>query len=92
MKKFFCNKCGACCQQLKLFGKLYQYLDDGNGVCKYYNTEKNECNIYEKRPLICRVEEGYHAFFSHVPYDEYIEKSMESCKNLKQYLDKKKNA
>lgn len=86
MKTFSCNKCGACCQQLKLFGPLYADLDSGNGVCKYYQAKTHECSIYEKRPLICRVEEGYTLYFSHVPHDEYIEKTMEACKKLQENL------
>ena len=53
---FQCNKCGECCWQLKR-SPLYKVLDRGDDVCKYLSS--NLCSIYEKRPLLCRVDESY---------------------------------
>lgn len=80
--KFFCSKCGACCQQLELFGKAYEWLDKGDGVCRYFDVESKLCTIYETRPLICRVEEGYHAFFADRSYEEYIKATHLACEKL----------
>lgn len=81
--KFQCDKCGACCRLLNLFGPAYSSLDRGDGVCKYLDLDTNLCKIYETRPIICNVEQGYKEFFSSIPYEEYINKTMDGCKKLK---------
>lgn len=60
---FNCDMCGECCRNLDK-SELYKELDRGDGVCIY--LEGNLCGIYESRPLICRVDEAYDAFFSGV--------------------------
>ena len=85
-RTFHCDKCGACCSQLKLFGSLYAFLDDGSGVCRYYDKETKLCTIYEHRPLQCRVEEGYHAYFADIPYEDYLKGVEEGCRKLRQSL------
>ncbi len=82
--KFQCDKCGLCCQHLELFGEIYSELDDGTGVCRYFDKETNLCKIYLHRPIICRVEEGYEVYFKDIPYKEYIKVTKESCNRLKQ--------
>lgn len=86
---FSCSKCGACCQQLELFGSMYKYLDKGNGVCKYFDQDSKLCTIYENRPLICRVDEGYTYYFSNWTYEEYIKITHQICKKLQQRLGEK---
>lgn len=81
--KFTCDKCGLCCSHLKDFGPPYENLDRGDGVCKNFNEETKLCNIYEQRPILCRVEDGYKQFFSHIPYEEYVEKNLLGCQALK---------
>lgn len=54
---FNCDKCGLCCRSLKKFGELYADLDDGSGVCKFFDKTSNLCTIYDMRPLKCRVED-----------------------------------
>ena len=88
-KKFSCDCCGACCRQLFLFGSAYNWLDDGTGCCRYFDMSTNLCTVYFLRPLICRVEEGYYLFFSHISWDEYIDQSMYACELLKKHLKKK---
>lgn len=78
---FKCDMCGACCRHLDL-SPLYQELNRGDGVCKYLNG--NLCSIYEKRPDLCRIYEGYMLFFKDLmSLDEYYEKTQEACKILK---------
>ena len=60
---FECDRCGACCRHLDI-SKLYAELDRGDGTCKYLSG--NLCSIYEKRPLLCRVDESYQKFFKEV--------------------------
>lgn len=89
---FHCTKCGACCRQLGRFGESYAWLDAGDGVCRYLDRASNLCTIYERRPLICRVEEGYDVFFSSIPYEEYLEKTYLACEMLRRSLAEKSGA
>lgn len=57
---FKCDKCGECCRHLDE-SELYQEIDRGDGVCKFLTD--NLCSIYDKRPLLCRVDESYELFF-----------------------------
>lgn len=78
---FICDKCGACCRHLDL-SPIYQMLDRGDGVCKY--LKENLCTIYEERPLICRVDEGYEAFFQNsMSRDMYYKLTTEACNKLR---------
>lgn len=79
---FQCDKCGACCRNLKL-SPLYRGLDRGDGVCKYLSG--NLCSIYAQRPLLCRVEESYRAFFAGtMSKEEYYRLNYEACDKLKE--------
>ncbi len=78
---FECDKCGYCCKNLdKSF--LYAELDRGDGVCRY--LEGNLCSIYNKRPLLCRVDECYEKYFSeYMTLEEYYIVNQKICKTLK---------
>lgn len=79
---FQCDKCGECCRSLKN-SPIYTDLDRGDGICKYL-TENNTCGIYENRPLVCRVDEGYEAFFKAVmSKEEYYMLNYNTCRKLK---------
>ena len=79
---FKCDCCGFCCRILQL-SDLYSELDRGDGTCKY--LVGNLCSIYEKRPLICRVDESYEKFFSDsLSLEEYYRLNYEVCKKLKE--------
>lgn len=86
LEKFECNGCGACCSQLHLFGSSYAYLDNGHGVCRYYDDTTHLCQVYAIRPLICRVEEWYHIYFKHVPYNDYLQYTRLGCDVLRAKL------
>lgn len=78
---FKCDKCGACCRHVNL-SSLYQILDRGDGICKY--LDNNLCTIYEKRPLLCRIDDSYRAFFSSVmSKEEYYRLNYEACSELR---------
>ena len=83
--KFVCDKCGLCCSHLKDFGDAYASLDRGDGVCINFDSKTNTCTIYQDRPLICRVEEGYKAFFTGVSYKTYIKQTIRGCEILKKF-------
>lgn len=78
---FKCSMCGKCCRELKGI-ELYKELDRGDGICKY--LENNKCSIYEKRPLLCRVDESYEKYFSEIyTLDEYYKLNYKVCESLK---------
>lgn len=85
--KFNCDKCGACCRQLYLFGLPYEWLlDPATGACKYFDMKTNCCTVYPIRPTICNIELGYHLYFSHLAQDEFYRKNEEACIILKNML------
>jgi Fe-S-cluster containining protein len=45
--KFNCTQCGLCCKAIG---------------CPHL-TEDNLCSIYETRPLVCNIEQGYQELF-----------------------------
>lgn len=74
---FPCSQCGACCRRLRL-SALYAGLDRGDGVCRYLHD--NLCSIYEERPLLCRIEEGYEAFYRDImDHDTYWQITLSYC-------------
>lgn len=83
-RTFPCDKCGACCRHLTLFGKAYEWLVDGStGMCRYFDAATNFCTIYPIRPPICNIEVGYYLYFSHISHDEFISQNQMACKILK---------
>ncbi|HIX41289.1 MAG TPA: YkgJ family cysteine cluster protein [Candidatus Desulfovibrio intestinigallinarum] len=90
MTMFTCDHCGECCRQIQQCGPRYAWLiDTATGQCRYFDPERNLCRIYALRPLICRVEEGYSFYFSHIPYDQYIEATQAACLALKKLAQRR---
>lgn len=78
---FNCDKCGQCCRNVGK-SEIYRELDRGDGICKY--LDGNLCSIYATRPLLCRVDEGYEAFFKNkMTKEEYYKMNYEACRMLK---------
>ncbi|MDE7326090.1 MAG: YkgJ family cysteine cluster protein [Lachnospiraceae bacterium] len=78
---FQCDKCGECCRHLNL-SSLYHFLDRGDGVCRYLSG--NLCTVYEKRPLLCRVDESYEAYFREsMTKNDYYELNYKACDKIK---------
>lgn len=74
---FPCKKCGLCCRNLDK-SPIFDELHNGDGICKY--LDGNLCSIYEKRPLLCRVDECYYKYFSSsMTLDEYYKLNLEVC-------------
>ncbi len=71
MKRFFCDKCGKCCEKLPAL-VIDPGLDDGTGKCKFYDSQTNLCTIYDQRPDICNVDKMYSAFASLMSYATMI--------------------
>lgn len=81
---FMCDKCGQCCRNLNK-SPIYSRLHNGDGVCIY--LDGNLCSIYEKRPLLCRIDDSYNVLFKNsISIDEYYKINYEVCKKLKNQL------
>ena len=83
MSEFNCDKCGLCCQNLNE-NELYSDLNDGTGVCKFFDKVTKLCKIYDERPLKCNVKKGYQLYEDIMDYDEYVKLNYEICKKLKE--------
>lgn len=79
---FNCSKCGECCRNLNK-SELYKELHNGDGICKF--LKGNLCSIYEKRPLLCNVDESYKIYFKDkMSLNEYYSLNYKVCKLLKE--------
>lgn len=77
-----CEMCGACCRNLK-YSEIYAELDRGDGICKY--LEDNKCQIYDERPIICRVDECYSLFFKGImAKEDFYAENKRICKILRE--------
>lgn len=85
---FKCDRCGICCKNIKGIPEC-ENLDNGHGVCKYYDDNKKECTIYEFRPEICNVEKLYKRYKKTMTWEQYLAANYEGCKILKE-ADKRK--
>ena len=67
---FLCQACGACCRVIS---------------CKYL-TSDNKCSIYEKRPIVCRVDKMFEITGGGTIMDrkEYYKLSKLFCEFLRQ--------
>lgn len=77
---FPCDKCGECCKNLR-YSNLYSDLDRGDGICKY--LENNLCLIYNERPILCRIDEGYELVKEKMTLEEYYQLNEKACVFLK---------
>ena len=91
MKRWSCiENCGACCrldltERDDLSGVLNSrdiYLINSmkgtDGWCKYFDKSRKKCNIYEKRPHFCRVNEFSKSFKGYLKNgDKFL---IECCK------------
>lgn len=79
---FPCYACGQCCKNVDKSNET-KFLDRGNGVCRNFNEENMLCNIYEERPLVCRVEEYYKASLSDTyEWEDFVQINLEICEIL----------
>ena len=83
MVEFRCDRCGLCCQNLQM-NEEYSDLDDGTGVCIYYDWKNHLCTIYDNRPEKCNVAKGYDLFAKEMLYEEYLDINYQVCKMLKE--------
>lgn len=78
---FPCTRCGLCCKEIHRVPELADF-HNGDGVCRNY-SEEHGCLIYDTRPLLCRIDEGYEQLFRQsLSVDEYYRKNAEWCNRL----------
>jgi Fe-S-cluster containining protein len=65
MSNFKCSGCGACC--LFAGGKL-GLPEREDGACAHLANDNKTCTIYESRPSVCRVDEGYFKIKKYIPF------------------------
>lgn len=76
---FNCDKCGLCCIGLNK-SETTAFLHDGDGICRYLDLDTMLCTIYEKRPLVCRVDEYYDRFLADkMDREEFMRLNYEAC-------------
>lgn len=81
MGGFQCSQCGLCC---KVVGSIPGFPEPvkEDGSCAHLN-EDNTCSIYEKRPLICRIDDGYDLLFSkRMSREEWHALNYKGCRTL----------
>jgi uncharacterized protein len=76
---FPCTSCGLCCRHISAIKEL-QAFNRGDGVCQFLIN--NKCSIYDKRPLICRIDEMYEIAFSHLDKLEFYNLNYKACLEL----------
>lgn len=80
---FKCDCCGLCCMNLNK-SDLYDDLNRGDGVCKYFDDVSKLCSIYERRPSKCNVDKMYDILYkSEMSKKEYYELNYNICDLLK---------
>ena len=84
MSSFPCSSCGLCCQNISHIEELQEF-DLGNGVCKYFSYIDNSCEIYEKRPNICRVDKMFDIkYYQYFSKEEFYTENAKVCNNLQE--------
>ncbi len=83
LRQFPCDGCGKCCQFVNL-SEQTQFLDRGDGTCRYFDKSSNHCLIYNERPAICRVDKQYQLCYSEqYSWEEFIQLNVAICDYLK---------
>lgn len=80
---FPCDKCGLCCQRVNQ-SVMTEYLDKGDGSCRYYDEINHLCLIYENRPDVCNIQKMYQYHFTNIiTWHDFIELNHKVCLQLK---------
>ncbi|MGL5659981.1 MAG: YkgJ family cysteine cluster protein [Aeromonas sp.] len=80
---FKCDGCGCCCENLQQ-NNMMQDMHSGDGVCYFFNKISRQCNIYEFRPLVCRVDDYYHLkLATFMSKQEYYQNNSAFCEMIK---------
>ena len=56
-----------------------------NGVCKFFDEDKNLCKIYSTRPIFCNVDAFYEKFLSEkISRQKFYKQVKNACKKLRE--------
>lgn len=79
---FPCTSCGQCCRNVHL-SQQTSFLNRGDGICHHFDETTNLCNIYDNRPLVCRVEDFYNTYLTeHYSWDGFVKLNLAVCEQL----------
>lgn len=82
MQAFPCQQCGLCCQHVHLSQET-QFLDRGDGICRYYEIASKLCSIYPTRPDVCQVDMLYELRYrQQYSWNEYVALNLQVCASL----------
>lgn len=77
--RFKCSGCGECCRHIS---DVLPEFDTGDGVCCHLNGD-GKCDIYETRPLLCRVEDFWtKCLRGKISKEDWYEANYQGCKAL----------
>lgn len=79
-ERFGCVGCGACCRGVFHIPGVFEEPIRPDGSCSHL-TADNMCDIYEKRPQICRVDE-YDVAAMGLTKEQWHDANYESCETL----------
>ena len=70
---------------------MYEELDRGDGICKYFDIELRLCMIYEDRPQKCNIDKTYEIYFKEkISREQYYQLNYEVCDKLKKEEEEKR--
>lgn len=77
---FPCFRCGACCLNISSDLEISSWATK-DGSCRYYDANKHECTIYDRRPTICNVWKTYKQSYEgkDVSWDDFVYTNMLNC-------------
>lgn len=82
LSPFPCVQCGLCCQHVNLAEET-RFLDRGDGTCRHYNAVSKGCNIYDRRPDICRVDLQFQLNYARLyTWEEFVALNLAVCHRL----------
>jgi len=65
--------------------KETQFLNRGDGICKYFDMSNYLCSIYKIRPEICRVDVQYQKNYKQLySWDEFVKLNLKICAKLEE--------
>jgi len=80
--EFPCDKCGKCCENVHLSNQT-RWLNRGDGVCRYFDTQQRNCSIYASRPDICRVKTQFDLHYKQqMSWDAFVAINLSVCEQL----------
>ncbi len=82
MALFECSKCGLCCQKVR-GNRFFDLETTPEGDCIHYDHKTHLCDIYENRPIYCRVDDFYDLHLKdRMTREEYHQKIHDICREL----------